>query len=165
MLPKFFIVNLFLFTLFLVSCDNAKVYEDVKTMENNNWSANDTADFDFLIEDTLKPCNILFSLKNTNDYPFNNIWFFVKIVFPDKTEFIDTIDYVLQNPRGKWFGISLGGVFGRYLPYRINLPFPITGVYNINICHAMRTDILPGIRTVGLRIENSGKYKKTEKSD
>ncbi|MBN2681203.1 MAG: gliding motility lipoprotein GldH [Bacteroidales bacterium] len=160
MKTKIFAIGFFILAIMLVSCDKSVVYEENHVFEGSVWNSTDTAFFEFSNSDTLIPLNILISLKNNDNYPFNNIWFFVTTVFPDKKQITDTIDYILQNPRGKWFGLSLGEVYGRYLPYRINRPLPIKGKYTIKICQAMRKENLEGIKNIGLRIEKSKQIKK-----
>jgi gliding motility-associated lipoprotein GldH len=151
-----------LLSVLLISCDRNRIFEKECVKQNDKWVYSDTAVFDFEINDTLSFCNILLSLKNTNKYPYNNIWFFITTKFPDNHIICDTIDYILQNPRGEWFGIELGNVYGRYLPYRLNRPFPMKGRYKITVNQAMRTDTLEGIKTIGLRIEKNNKQKQAK---
>ena len=61
-----------LFSLMLCSCNfsNEEVY--MKPVENN-WGKKQVLQFDFDIKDSEKPKNIIFVVRNNNDYPYSNI--------------------------------------------------------------------------------------------
>jgi gliding motility-associated lipoprotein GldH len=68
----------------------------------------------------------------------------------------------MAEPTGEWLGTGLGSVKESKLWFQENIVFPDSGVYKVNISHAMRRNgdveglhVLEGITDVGLEIEKS----------
>jgi gliding motility-associated lipoprotein GldH len=66
----------------------------------------------------------------------------------------------MAQPTGEWLGKGVGSVKENKLWYKENIVFPQSGVYKVNVFHAMRKNgevdglhELDGITDVGLEIE------------
>ncbi len=140
---------------FINSCDPLHVYEKNKEIPDRKWSKNNAVAFDVKIEDTEDIYNMYINIRHTSDYPFRNIIFFVKTIGPRGTVANDTVEYMLADKKGKWYGGGLGGVYFAQMPFKKNIRFPYTGVYRFELVQGMRKDALNAVRDVGIRIERS----------
>jgi gliding motility-associated lipoprotein GldH len=65
----------------------------------------------------------------------------------------DTIEVILADNRGKWLGSGLGDIWDLQQIYKENIRFAQQGRYTFEYQQAMRTEKLPFILDVGLRVE------------
>ena len=151
------LVNIFIFSafLFIVSCDRNKVFDSYLEVDSQGWLACDTIGFQFEI-DTQENIlyNTLIGLRNNNDYLYTNIFFFVDVENPSGIHRIDTLQYILAAPDGKWLGSGVGEIKFNLLKFKENEILQ-SGFYKYKIVHGMRDDVLIGIEDIGLRIERS----------
>ena len=141
--------------LFFVSCDRSKVFDLYLEIHSQGWQATDTIGFEFEIdsqEDVLY--NTLIGLRNNNDYLYANIFFFVDIEDPSGLHQVDTLQYILAAPDGKWLGSGVGEIKFNLLKLK-EKEIMQPGLYKYKIVHGMRDDVLIGIEDIGLRIERS----------
>lgn len=143
-----------IFLLFFLSCkkDNY-IYEENKRIKNFQWELDSIKYFTCNITDTINPVNILINIRNNNDYPYRNIYLFITTIFPNKKKSIDTVDCVISDKRGRWYGKGSGNFYVRRIIYKKNARFPLKGKYKFCIQHAMRDTVLKGITDIGIRIE------------
>ncbi len=137
--------------LSLVACNSKQVFNEEVTFPDNTWNKDSVAHFKVEITDTLKTYDIVFSLTNTDDYPYANLYLFTAITFPDAKVVRDTIEFVLAAPNGEWLGKSKGGYRNEF-QYQTNVRFPALGTYDFSFEQAMRctnTDCnVTGIKSV-----------------
>ena len=141
--------------LLLVSCTSNTVFEENKQIKEN-WLKNDTLIFKVEIIDLSLQYNFYVNIRNSTNYGFSNFYFFMNSVFPDGSLRRDTIECILANLEGKWFGKGFGGIKENNLLLQKGIIFPQQGMYEFRIEHAMRVDEkegLQGIKNVGIRIE------------
>lgn len=140
---------------FLISCDDARVYEENLDITNKIWIADSTKTFQFNIKDADMKYNLYFNLRNTVSYPYENIY--VTYTLKDTLENQlkqELINFNLFDPKtGEPFGSGLGDVFDHQLPILNNYKFDHTGPYVFQLQQYMRLDSLPEIISAGLRIE------------
>lgn len=122
---------------------------------NSSWKKDVKQDFQFEINDSQNLKNIIFVVRNNDDYPFSNIRFIVNLESPNKKIETDTLNYVLAKPNGEWLGTGFGATKETLFQYKLDYKFPANGVYKIKIAQAMRRDILPGIEDLGIKIESA----------
>jgi gliding motility-associated lipoprotein GldH len=82
------------------------------------------------------------------------MFFFVDVESPDGEHQIDTLQYLLAEPGGKWLGSGVGEIKYNLFKFKEDQTMQ-SGVYKFSIAHGMRDDLLLGIEDVGLRIEES----------
>ena len=144
-----------LFSLMLCSCNfsNEEVY--MKPVENN-WGKKQVLQFDFDIKDAEKLKNIIFVVRNNNDYPYSNIRVISALNnFKEKKAKPDTLNYILAKPNGEWIGSGFGETKETLFQYRLNYKFPKNGKYTLTVQQAMRKDKLTGIDDFGVKIEQA----------
>ena len=149
------ILGMFFVLFFLASCnkDSGEVF--MKNLDGK-WNKKNEQRFDFKIKDAQNAKNIIFVVRNNNDYPYSNIRFIVN--FSDqktKKKSIDTLNYILAKPNGAWLGKGFGDTKEILFQYKLNYKFPANGDYSIGIIQAMRNDNLPGIEDIGVKIETA----------
>ncbi len=149
------IMGVFFVLLILASCNNNSEQVFMNNL-NGKWDKKAEQKFDFNIKDAKNPKNIIFVVRNNNDYPYSNIRLIVN--FLDKKTKIkstDTLNYILAKPSGEWLGKGFGDTKEILFQYKLNYKFPGNGDYSIGIVQAMRNDNLPGIEDIGVKLETA----------
>ena len=137
----------------LVSCDSTRVFEKNIEIENQTWQTQNRLKFEVDITDTISAYNFLLNLRNTEAYPYSNFYFFFHTYFPDGKIAKDTVQCVLADPTGKWFGSQAGDIIDNQILFKYKTQFPKAGKYYFEVEQGMREEKLPEILDVGLRIE------------
>ncbi len=123
---------------------------------NNKWNKKNEQKFNIDISDPQNPKNIIFVVRNNNEYPYSNIRFIVNFTdLQTKTKKVDTLNYVLAKPNGEWLGSGFGDTKETLFQYKLNYKFPEKGKYEIGITQAMRNDNLIGIEDIGIKVETA----------
>lgn len=135
------------------ACDNNRFFEQSDAIANDTWYYNDAKQFEVEITDTIQPYNFYLNVRNTVDYPFANLYFFIQSEFPDGQIARDTIECQLADYQGKWLGDGRGKFRDNQFILRQNIRFQQAGIYHFELKHGMRSDSLNGIADVGIRIE------------
>lgn len=140
--------------LIFSSCGSSSDTVDMKNLDGN-WGKKAEQKFSFEIADAQTPKNIIFVVRNNNEYPYSNIRLIVKMNEHQSKSVMrtDTLNYILAQPDGTWLGKGFGDTKEIMFQYKLNYKFPRNGGYTIGITQAMRTDSLKGIEDIGVKIE------------
>ena len=150
-----------LLVMISASCDTDAVYEQHIPMEGKAWNKDSVMSFEVTIEDTTEAYELMLYLRNNNQYPYSNIYFFRSVVSERGTEFADTVEYRMADPYGKWLGKGVGSIRSHEWPYHNSrIHFNHSGTYTFKIQHAMRTDHLEGLESVGIGVFKSDDTEK-----
>jgi gliding motility-associated lipoprotein GldH len=141
------------FTLLFYACNSNVLFTDSVSMPVEEWTLENIPAFAPEITDTVSLHNIFFTLRTGSSYPFRNIYLFVSTTSPAGKTITDTLQYMLADEKGKWYGKGIGDVHELNLSYKANVYFPSKGIYSFKVRHGMRTETLKGIYDIGLRIE------------
>lgn len=153
---KFILPILILFiTASFISCDGTMLYEENREINGGVWDMNQKLGFDFEIPDTTTKYNFYFNIRNTDEYPYSNVYVFFHTQFPNGKTGNDTIEFPLADPQGRWYGKGQGDVHDCRLIFRKGVRFPLAGKYHMDIEQAMRMEKLPGVIDAGIRIERA----------
>lgn len=145
--------QIFFVSIMLISCSYNNEVVSMNEV-NGTWDKKKELLFTMNIEDTSTPKNIIFVVRNNNDYPYSNIRFIVNFTeVKTKNKKVDTLNYVLAQPNGEWIGKGFGDTKETLFQYKLNYKFPANGDYSIGVIQAMRADNLIGIEDLGLKIE------------
>lgn len=151
---------LLLVIIILGSCDSKRVFDEYKQVQGNAWDKDKPVQFQFSIKDTLTAKNLFINLRNNNDYAYSNLFVITEMKFPDGKKIIDTLEYDMADPSGKFLGEGFSDIKENKLFYKENIKFPIQGSYSLQIQQAMRNigevkgiTSLKGITDIGFRIE------------
>ena len=138
---------------FLVSCDQNRFFEQNIEIQNEIWAFEDVKNFQLEIDDTTSLYNFHLNIRNTNEYPFANLYVFIETRFPDSLYARDTVELQLANLNGKWLGSGNGKYKYNQFILREGMRFVQKGKYSFNIQQGMREDYLEGVSDVGIRLE------------
>jgi gliding motility-associated lipoprotein GldH len=148
--------------VFMVSCDRQTVKSDYSPTQNGRWNKDSVVKFSFQELDTLQTYNMFINLRNDGTYPYSNLFLIAELKFPNGDVVRDTLEYEMAKPSGEWLGTGYGSLKENKLWYKENVVFPSSGVYTLEISHAMRKNgqvdgivELEGITDVGYLIEKS----------
>lgn len=151
---------LFLTILGFSSCDENRVFDSYKSLDDAVWKRNESIAFQFSVTDTLSKHNLFFSVRNNEDYAYSNLFLISELNFPNGKKVVDTLEYEMADARGRFLGSGLSNKKESKLFYKENSVFPVRGNYQLYIHQAMRNvgevdgvSDLKGITDVGFRIE------------
>jgi gliding motility-associated lipoprotein GldH len=128
-------------------------YSESLAVDSSGWSSSDTLKFDLSISDSTTRFNSHIDLSHTGSYPFSNLYLFIDIAYPNSKHRIDTVECVLADNRGRWYGSGLGDIVNHRIEYLNDIAFPLSGDYEVAITHGMRSEPLEEITDLGLRLE------------
>ncbi len=143
----------------IISCDNKQLFDEYKTVPGS-WEASDIMQFVLPELDSIKQYNLFINVRNTNEYPYSNLFLISKMRFPNGKIVTDTLEYEMAQPNGDWLGTGFTDTKENKLWYKEGVRFYEKGVYTIELQHAMRKNgevngirSLEGITDIGFRIE------------
>jgi len=147
---------------FLFSCNDALVYSEYIPLRNGVWKEKDTLRFQLSDLDSVQRHHLFLNVRNDERYEFSNLFLILELEAPSGNTKVDTLEYEMALPTGEWLGKGIGSLKESKLWYKENIVFEETGVYSINVLHAMRKngeveglqDLL-GITDVGVQIEKA----------
>ncbi|MCC8096380.1 MAG: gliding motility lipoprotein GldH [Tannerellaceae bacterium] len=146
---------LFIIICFLCfSCENKAIYNQYQAIADRTWKKDKEYYFTFYIDDITVPYNLILDIRNNNLYPFQNLWVFYTIEPPIGTLQRDTLECMLADDFGKWYGKGIS-LFHSSFPLRTSYMFPYEGQYTYSFRQGMRTEVLKGIQEIGFRVEKA----------
>lgn len=153
-------ILLLLVALLVISCDKNRVFDEYKSV-GNSWHKDSIVSFELPQFEEAKNFNLFVTIRDNNDYPFNNLFLIVSIEQPNKKVLVDTLEYEMAQADGTLLGDGFTDVKESKLFYKENVKFNLKGKYKVNIQHANRqTGKVPGvlklkgISEVGFRVES-----------
>lgn len=146
----FLILQCVVLLVLISSCGRQYHYCENTAIDNETWAAGHKVPFHFAIPDTSCVYEMGLNIRYTHFYPKQNLYVFLRTVFPNETWAQDTLSIDLFTDEGIPLGkgsrvVELQHPFGC-------LRFPMTGDYTMTLEQAMRTDSLEGVVSVGLYI-------------
>jgi gliding motility-associated lipoprotein GldH len=148
--------SIMLFSVVLLgACNDNRIFDDNQSIPESGWDSSNVISFDVEIKDPATPANFYVNVRNADGYPYSNLFLFLKTKFPDGKQSNDTLECVLADENGKWIGKGVGDIYDNRIPFKSNVRFPMAGVYRFEISHGMRSNNIPLIMDVGLRIEKA----------
>lgn len=150
---KVFSLGLGLLTFLFTSCDPDMYYSEFMSLPEEGWSKEKTAVFQVSMKDTLSSFDIRMHVRNGTDYPYQNLFLFIRTTSPSGASITDTVEYFLANPSGKWLGKGVGDIHESDFPFKKGVRFPEYGSYTFEVQQGMRTDKLRGLYDIGLSVQ------------
>lgn len=150
---RLFAVLLILVVMF--GCDPSRVLEDNQELPAYVWVKGQRVNFDFQIDDAYGSYNLYMNVRNSNLYPFQNLY--CKYFLADSSGEIlhdELVNLLLFEPKtGNPLGDGLGDLFDHQQLILSDYTFDHPGNYSIGFEQYMRVDSLPLILSVGARVE------------
>lgn len=149
-------INLFVVFFSLIvgftSCESDLIFEDNQSFEDNTWTYDDVKTFSFDIKDSITSARVYLNLRTTLDYQYSNIYMYLHINYPNGYSDIDTLEFFLAQPNGKWLGEVSGTVVENQALIAQGV-FNDPGTYTYKIEQAMYNDALEEVLDVGIKVE------------
>jgi gliding motility-associated lipoprotein GldH len=138
----------------VISCESGVVTEKIKPVPDSGWKISDTLSFEALIADSSKRYNFILIIRHTTDYAYRNLFFFTETLLPDSTMANDTIEIILADKKGQWYGKGSGYIKTLETTLIPKAQFIQEGKYQFRFNQGMREDTLKHIKNIGIRIES-----------
>ena len=84
-------------------------------------------------------------------YPYQNLWLFCSEEQPIGPLHRDTIECMLADEFGKWYGHGIS-LYQSSFPIHSQYKFPHAGQYTFSFRQGMRDDALKGIQEIGFSV-------------
>jgi len=135
------------------SCNTNALYEKNIHLESGVWNVENKLKFDVSIDDSIAPYDFYLNIRHNDDYEYSNLFLFIDTYYPTSEYTRDTIEILLSDIQGKWFGEGFGKLKEIRVLLKKGVSFPSSGDYTFDFVQAMRTEDLNGIEDFGIRIE------------
>lgn len=143
-----------LFISLCFSCDQQALYDQYQAIDNTAWGKDKEYYFSFKVDDISVPYDLILEVRNNNMYPYQNLWLFCNEEQPIGPLKRDTVECVLADEFGKWYGHGIS-LFQSSFPIREKYRFEHTGMYTFSFRQGMRDSTLRGIQEIGFRVEKA----------
>lgn len=145
----------FIVLLLSTSCNTGALYENNIHLDSESWNMENKLEFDVDIQDTTLPYDFYLNLRHNDDYMYSNLFLFIDTYYPTKEYTRDTIEILLANAAGQWYGDGFGELKEIRVLLKQGVYFPSSGNYKFSFGHAMRSEDLDGLEDFGIRIEKN----------
>ncbi len=143
----------------VTGCTDRVVYQSDIPIPAGSWNRDLRPEFSFEVMDTVNRHDLYIDIRHTGDYPFQDLFLFVDLSGPDGRHLRDTVECLLADPGGRWYGKGQGFIFAdriqAHVLYKMRNRFPASGRYTVQLEQAMRTEELKGVLDVGISVERS----------
>ncbi|MFD0795923.1 gliding motility lipoprotein GldH [Maribacter chungangensis] len=153
------LMYLFLVASLAISCTTDVVSTEYRSLKGAVWNKDDVKQFTFSGLDSLQSYNVFINIRNDQNFPYSNLFLIASLNTPEGEVVQDTLEYTMALPDGTWLGKGSGSIKENKLWYKENIVFSTSGVYTLEISHAMRKNGnvsgivgLEGITDVGIEI-------------
>ena len=149
------IVAVVLISTILTGCGSKTAYLHFESLPSAEWHQDSVLTFAIAPCDTSASYDILFHIRHTNAYPYQNMWLFVTGRQGDRQQ-TDTLELYLADDRGAWLGNGRNGLTTMPVIYDEHRRIGSDTLY-LMIQQGMRDSVLGGVQDVGveaIKIEN-----------
>ena len=137
--------------ILMTSCTGEVISSSHKDVPEKGWSQHDTLLLALEVKDTTIAYDVAITLRHTDVYPYQNIWFFMDS-FDGRR---DTVLAILADDRGQWLTSRAGRYYTGYMVAERNVRFAKEGTYQVAIVHGMRDEMLRGVADVGVELRKT----------
>ena len=147
-------ISILLVAILFSACNNNVVYDENKEVDQQAWKTIDKLYYEVDITDTIKDYKLAINIRNTIEYPYSNIFFYMNTILPNgKVTKCDTIQCYLAYPDGTWKGKGSSKIRDNRFWIAKNIKFEQKGKYTFELRQATIDSTLKGICDVGLHLE------------
>ena len=136
----------------LCSCQRGVISSDHQNVSESAWATTDTVHLTLNVADISQPYDLAITLRHTELYTYQNLWFFIQSTDSLCPLQSDTVMACLANDRGEWLGRRVGRYYSGYMIAKRKLLFPHPGDYHFSVVQGMRDAAVVGIADVGMEL-------------
>jgi len=105
---------------------------------DNGWENKESVDFEFEKSSNENNYDLYLILRHNKNYSFSNIFIISKLKLLNEDEKIDTLEYTLSEPNGKWKGKIKLSIVEHKLTFKKNISLNGDGLNYLSLRNAMR---------------------------
>ncbi|MBN2891793.1 MAG: gliding motility lipoprotein GldH [Bacteroidales bacterium] len=136
-----------------ISCNKNHYFEDSVEIPQGNWDLNQIVKFTVNIDDISTPYSLFVNIVHGDNYPYRNLWIFIKSTAPNGNYQFDTLNCILTDDDYKWIGKKQNNLLHITNTFADSVEFSEPGNYTFEIQQALRQDIVPSINKIGFTID------------
>lgn len=149
------IIPILILTLSFCSCQNRSSYQQTEPLPASGWKLGRVLSFeDSLSSEAPETLQFEVNLRHSNLYPYQNVWLYIQTRCSDGTTRVDSVDWKLSEPNGRWLGAGWGSL------YTVSYKLPDLKIkktvekrwFSIKIQHGLRDENVQGIENIGIRL-------------
>ena len=137
--------------LFMMGCGPTPEYSESRPLNSEGW-AEAPVIFDIDITDIEPRYELQLLIDHTTAYRYENIYFEIKTVFPDRDPREEQLSVNLANKKGQWQGDCSGESCKIKVYLLESFKFPAVGDYTFELRQYTREESLAGINGLELRL-------------
>ena len=137
-------------SVLLMGCQQGVVYTEFASLPSAGWEADSVVCFTPVLTDTVGSYDMSIVMRHTDRYAYQNLWLFVDVKADSVVIRRDTINGMLADEQGNWYGKGMY-IFELPLLYLQDVELP-AGAYEVTLQQAMREDTLCGLTDIGLKV-------------
>ena len=137
-------------SVLLMGCQQGVVYTEFASLPSAGWEADSVVCFTPVLTDTGGSYDMSIVMRHTDRYAYQNLWLFVDVKADSVVIRRDTINGMLADEQGNWYGKGMY-IFELPLLYLQDVELA-AGSYEVTLQQAMREDTLCGLTDIGLKV-------------
>lgn len=143
--------SIVLLLLLLSSCDDDQ-YVEIYVFDQNSWSSNKSALFEYRVVDTLTPASVNISIRYNADMKLSVLPLEIKSVQAGSSAYwVDTVYMTLRDDRKDvQYSTRYTNHTELTIPYRTQVRYPKSGVRKLSIRHLGDSTTLRGVMSIGV---------------
>lgn len=147
------------FAMLFSACGPNYIYEKTYEINQGTWTYADSLVFEVDVEDTLKIYNLYLDLEHNTAYSFQNLYTQINTAFPSGQRISENLSLELQHKSGMWLGDCSRDYCELRIPIQEGAYFNASGLHTIVIHQFMRSDSIKGVKSLSLRVEDTGESR------
>ena len=120
------IFSLLVLIFIVQSCTDDTLYMETHKFKNNQWKQNEKPIFKVDFPGDTITYDVIFTLRSSTDYAYNNIWLYITTKGPDCKKIADSksilgkvpVEIKMAKPNGEWIGSKSGTYIDHKLKFR-----------------------------------------------
>lgn len=139
------------------ACVGDAFYRRTQSVRDDLWVMGDAISFRVPVADTAACYRVYVELRTSDSYPWREIFLLGRIGTDSLAEKVsdDTLRCELFDAQGRATGHGLSNVKENAILWKSDFRFPRAGTYVFSLRHGMRNVELPGVSSVGIRLESA----------
>ena len=142
----------FVFTLFLIGCQQGKVYDHYHKFDNYQWSRFDKITFNIPIEEAGTEADIIFMIRHITQYPYDNLPVNIILLTPSGEERILEKEIKIKDEKGDFIGDGAGDLWDVEETLWPKFYFTEAGTYTIEFENIIPRPGIPGLMDIGIKV-------------
>ena len=119
------------------------------------WTYADSADFRYAIADTSQAYDLTLTLAHTDAFATQNLYARFVTTYPSGGREVQDVSLELADRFGNWLGTCRGEACELVIPLQEAARYPTAGAYGLTLLQHGRTERLPGVEAIGLRVSTA----------